>query len=146
MPCPPRAPLMPPKRLSATLAMDKIRKIYEWEQCPESSQTFKQAAAQLDHEFKRQRLYMSSAEREDDEAYGVDDTCESEEDEYDSGDAVCETDEGQYESEDGEDESPQDAETLYPSDEDATVQPDEPTDRSQSGILEPAGPCEETSQ
>lgn len=157
---------MRPKRLSASLAMNKIRKIYEWEGCSESSETFKRAAAQLDSEFKRQRLYMSSTEREDDEVYGVDDTCESDEDASDSVEAMCETDEDEdeYHSAEDEDESAEDEdesaededesagdththiETLYPSDEEAVMQPDQPTDHAQSGIVEPAGPCQETSQ
>ena len=162
MSCRPLAWRMRPKRVSASLAMNKIRKIYEWEGCSESSETFKRVAAQLDSEFKRQRLYMSSTEREDDEVYGVDDTCESDEDASDYVDAMCETDEDEYHSAEDEDESAEDddesvgdedesaedtrahTEALYPSDEDAAMQPDEPTDRAQSGILEPAGPCDET--
>lgn len=135
-------------RLSASLAMDKIKRIHEWEGCSESSSTFKRAAAQLDSEFKRQRLHLSAAEREDDEEYGVDDACESDDDAYDSAEAMCESDDGQYESDDesgdGEGGSAADAETLYPSDEDAAVEPAEPVDLTHSGILEPAGPREET--
>ncbi len=134
-------------RLSASLAMDKIKRIHEWEGCSESSSTFKRAAAQLDSEFKRQRLHLSAAEREDDEEYGVDDACESEDDAYDSAEAMCESDDGQYESDDesgdGEGGSAADAETLYVSDEDAAVEVNEPVDLTQTGILEPAGPREE---
>ena len=137
-------------RLSASLAMDKIKRIHEWEGCSESSSTFKRAAAQLDSEFKRQRLHLSAAEREDDEEYGVDNACESESEDgaYDSAEAMCESDDGQYESDDesgdGEGGSAADAETLYVSDEDAAVEVNEPVDLTQTGILEPAGPREET--
>lgn len=115
--------------------MDKIKRIHEWEGCSESSETFKRAAAQLDSEFKRQRLNLSSAEREDDEEYGVDDTCESEDDAYDSAEAMCETDEAEYESDD----ESGDAEPLYPTDEDAAALPDP----APGGVQEPAGPREE---
>jgi hypothetical protein len=121
--------------------MDKIKRIHEWEGCSEASSTFKRAAAQLDSEFKRQRLYLSAAEREDDEEYGVDDACESEDDAYDSAEAMCESDDAQYESDDESgdgDGGSGDAES-YSSDEDAGLEP-EPADRAQGGILEPAGP------
>lgn len=138
------ATAMRTQRLSASLAMDKIKRIHEWEGCSEASSTFKRAAAQLDSEFKRQRLYLSRDEREDDEEYGVDDTCESEDDAYDSAEAMCETDDGQYESDDesgdGDGESADRSIALYPSDEDADVQPEQPTDGAPAGVVEPEGP------
>ena len=140
------------KRLSATLALDKIKKIHEWEGCSESSAMFKRAAAQLDTEFKRQRLYMSTAEREDDEAScdGMEDACESEEDAYESAEEECESDEDDYESDEGAS-SPEDntresvgrEETLYPSDEDAVMLSEERANFVDSVIREPAGPSSE---
>jgi hypothetical protein len=140
------------KRLSATLALDKIKKIHEWEGCSESSAMFKKAAAQLDNEFKRQRLYMSSAEREDDEAScdGLENACESEEDAYESAEEECESDEDDYESDEGAS-SPEDntresvgrQETLYPSDEDVVMLSEEPVNCTDNVIREPAGPSSE---
>ena len=140
------------KRLSATLALDKIKKIHEWEGCSESSAMFKKAAAQLDSEFKRQRLYMSTTEREDDEASSdnMENACESEEDAYESAEEECESDEDDYESDEGAS-SPEDntresvgrEETLYPSDEDAVMLSEERANFVDSVIREPAGPSSE---
>ena len=140
------------KRLSATLALDKIKKIHEWEGCSESSVMFKRAAAQLDSEFKRQRLYMSTTEREDDEAScdSIENTCESEEDAYESAQEECESDEDDYESDEGVS-SPEDntresvgrEETLYPSDEDVVMLSEERVNFVDNVIREPAGPSSE---
>ena len=140
------------KRLSATLALDKIKKIHEWEGCSESSAMFKKAAAQLDSEFKRQRLYMSTTEREDDEASSdnMEHTCESEEDAYERAEEECESDEDDYESDEGAS-SPEDntresvgrEETLYPSDEEVVMLSEERVNFVDSVLREPAGPSSE---
>ena len=140
------------KRLSATLALDKIKKIHEWEGCSESSAMFKKAAAQLDSEFKRQRLYMSTTEREDDEASSdnMENACESEEDAYESAEEECESDEDDYESDEGAS-SPEDntresvgrEETLYPSDEEVVMLSEERVNFVDSVLREPAGPSSE---
>ena len=152
MSCPPRAQLMRPKRLSASVAMDKIKRIHEWEGCNESSAMFKKAAAQLDTEFKRQRLYMSSAEREDDEisVYSMENECESEEEQYESAEEECDSDDDVYESD--EDASSLDDHTresvacggtLYPSDEDVVMLSQECVNFVDTVIREPTGPSSE---
>jgi hypothetical protein len=151
--------------------MDKIRKIHEWEGCSESSAAFKRVAAQMDSEFKRQRFYMSSSEREQDEVSGVDDTCESDEDAREGSEAMRETDEDddddEYETAEDEDESIDDedesgddedesvedtrdsvarVEKLYPSEEDTCMDYTESTNHNPGNIYEPVGPCEDASQ
>ncbi len=152
MSCPVEVQLMRTKRISATLALEKIKKIHEWEGCSESSAMFKRTAAQLDSEFKRQRLYMSSAEREDDEAScdGLENACESEEDAFESAEEECQSDEDDYESDEGASspdnntrESVGREETLYPSDEDVVMLSEEPLNCTDNVIREPAGPRSE---
>ena len=152
MSCPVEVQLMRTKRISATLALEKIKKIHEWEGCSESSTMFRRTAAQLDSEFKRQRLYMSSAEREDDEAScdGLENACESEEDAFESAEEECQSDEDDYESDESASspdnntrESVGREETLYPSDEDVVMLSEEPVNCTDNVIREPAGPSSE---
>lgn len=85
-----------PTRQSSKDAVQKIKKILAWEECPESSEVFKAAAAQIEREFahmKRRRVSAAGAAQtstndESDENMQSDDNDEDdEEDENDDGSA-----------------------------------------------------------